>query len=712
MQKTTLMIGLHNHQPVGNFDGVMEEATKKAYVVLLDHLDRHKGVKVCLHYTGCLLEWLEKTHPDLLERVAELVKRGQAEMLSGGFFEPILPVLPPRDARAQLDMLSDYARERFGYDPAGFWLAERVWEPTIPSLAAGAGLKYTVLDQSHFLSSGIGKDEANGYYMTEDQGNPLAVFPIDYQLRYTIPWKEVDVTFEYLKEKHDQQPGRGWTFADDGEKFGSWPETYENVILTGWFEEFFEKIEENSDWLQTQTFSEFMAANPPSGRAYFPTASYPEMLRWSLPAHVGSRLETFLEDLPETDDKEFVQAGFWRNFMAKYPEADNMHKRMIRAGKRVMNAVDTGQITGDEADTARKHVLRSQCNCPYWHGVFGGLYLNFLRHATYAEMLAGEAMASPVEGILVEQEDFDADGQDEVIVETGSQVLIFSPHRGGTLREWDWRAFPTNLIDTMARRREVYHEEIADAMVKGDAGSADLAGVTMAKAANLQDILNYDRYNRWCGIDLFPAPETTLKTFSAAKYTDEGDFADGSYCFHLMTEEHRVVLEMERTGTVVREDQCWNLRIAKSVAVSDTEPGLTVSYTIENPEQVPYEGLFGSEWNLGLLAGHADDRYYLINGERKPGKLYLDSTGKHEGITEVGLVDHWQRADIRLAPSDPARLWRYPVETASLSEGGYEKTYQASAVFLHWPVTIPAGGSWSVTVSVSVQEPVWHEPQK
>ena len=645
--KTTLMIGLHNHQPVGNFDEVMEEATQKAYTVLLDHLDRHPGVKVCLHYTGCLLEWLETRHPELLDRIAETVKRGQAEMLSGGFFEPILSVLPPRDARAQLDMLSDYTRSKFGYDPKGFWLAERVWEPTIPSLAAGAGLRFTILDQSHFLSSGIGKDEANGYYMTEDQGNSLAVFPIDYRLRYTIPWSEVPVTFEYLREKHDEEPGRGWTFADDGEKFGSWPETYENVILAGWFERFFEEIERNSDWLQTQTFSEFMASNPPSGRAYFPTASYPEMLRWSLPAHVGSRLEAFREELPESDDKEFVQAGFWRNFMAKYPEANNMHKRMIRSGKRVHEAVSSRSVTGDEADEARKHVLRSQCNCPYWHGVFGGLYLNFLRHATYAEMLTGEAMAAPVDGLLVERYDYDADGQDEVVVESPSQVLIFSPHSGGAICEWDWRAFPTNLIDTMARRREVYHDEIATAMVKGAAGSADIAGVTMAKAENLSDILNYDRYNRWCAIDIFPAPGTTAKDFEAVKYTDEGDFATGAYEAELATEGDSSVLTLKRAGTVARGDEAWRLEITKTFTIESGKPGMQVRYSIQNHEDRPYEGTFGSEWNFGLLAGHADDRYYLINGERK-GKMYLESRGRHESISEVGVVDHWQRADIRL----------------------------------------------------------------
>lgn len=706
-EKTTLMIGLHSHQPVGNFDKVFEEAYQKAYVTLLDYLDRHSTVKVCLHYTGCLLEWLEEHHPDLLDRIRAVVERGQAEMLSGGFYEPILSVIRRDDARAQLHLLTQYVRKRFGYEPQGFWLAERVWEPTIPTLAAQAGLRYTVLDQSHFLSSGIGKEVANGYYVTEDQGNSLAVFPIDYTLRYLIPWKPVRDTIDYLRKKHEAHPGRAWTFADDGEKFGAWPETYLNIIEKGWFEEFFVRIEEASDWLQTQTFSEFLASQPPSGRAYFPTGSYPEMLRWSLPPHVAVPLKEFLDDISDEEQKEFVRAGFWRNFMAKYPEANNLHKRMMRAGRRVAGS----KAKGKTKDEARRHVLRSQCNCPYWHGVFGGLYLNFLRHATYAELLTGEAMAAPVDGILVEQEDFDADGQDEIIVETPSQVLIFSPHEGGALREWDWRKFPTNLIDTMARREEAYHREIATAIVKGTAGSADLAGVTLAKSAGLADVLNYDRYNRWCLIDLFPAPGTNAQAFTRAQYTDEGDFARGAYRADVESSGDHVVVTFEREGTLSRGDAAWAVRLVKKIEVKRDEPGMAVSYSIENLSDRPYEGLFGSEWNFGLLAGWADDRYYLVDGRRGPGDMRLGTAGEHEDVKELALTDHWQEADIRIAPSEAMRLWRYPVETASLSEGGYEKTYQASAVFPHWRIALPAGGGWEVSVKVRVLEPVWHPPE-
>jgi alpha-amylase len=168
---------------------------------------------------------------------------------------------------------------------------------------------------------------------------------------------------------------------------------------------------------------------------------------------------------------------------------------------------------------------------------------------------------------------------------------------------------------------------------------------------------------------------------------------------------------LEREGTVRRGGEAWSVRLAKKVEIGKDQPGMTVSYTLTNLSDRPYEGTFGSEWNFGLLAGWADDRYYLVNGRRGPGDMRLGTSGEHEQVGEIAVIDHWQEVDIRVAPSKKARVWRYAVETASLSEGGYEKTYQASAVFPHWRIVLPAGGTWSVTVAVNVRQPVWHPPE-
>ena len=81
----------------------------------------------------------------------------------------------------------------------------------------------------------------------------------------------------------------------------------------------------------------------------------------------------------------FVRGGFWRNFMIKYPEINVMHKKMLRVSEKLSNAKNT-----DRLDLANDALWAGQCNCPYWHGVFGGLYLAHLRHAIFSNLIMAE----------------------------------------------------------------------------------------------------------------------------------------------------------------------------------------------------------------------------------------------------------------------------------------------------------------------------------
>jgi 4-alpha-glucanotransferase len=145
----SLSLVLHNHQPVGNFGWVIEEVFGQAYEPMVSALERHPAIRLGLHYTGPLLEWLDDNRPEFIERLAALVARGQVEILGGAHFEPVLAALPRRDRHGQLARMRDDVERRFGARPAGAWLAERVWEPSLAYDLAHAGYRYTVLDDNH-----------------------------------------------------------------------------------------------------------------------------------------------------------------------------------------------------------------------------------------------------------------------------------------------------------------------------------------------------------------------------------------------------------------------------------------------------------------------------------------------------------------------------------------------------------------------------------
>jgi alpha-amylase/alpha-mannosidase (GH57 family) len=53
---------MHAHQPVGNFEDVIEKCYQNAYLPFVQMLEKHPAIRVGLHYSGSLLTWIEKNH--------------------------------------------------------------------------------------------------------------------------------------------------------------------------------------------------------------------------------------------------------------------------------------------------------------------------------------------------------------------------------------------------------------------------------------------------------------------------------------------------------------------------------------------------------------------------------------------------------------------------------------------------------------------------
>ncbi|MCH8829463.1 MAG: alpha-amylase, partial [Planctomycetes bacterium] len=138
-----LVLALHNHQPVGNFDGVFADACRDSYSPFLDVLDEFPEIPLSLHLSGSLLEWLVQNRPEYVERVRGFVERGQIEILGGAFYEPILAGIPRRDRIGQIAAYSRFLQQTFGTNVRGMWVPERVWEQSFASDIAQAGIEYT-----------------------------------------------------------------------------------------------------------------------------------------------------------------------------------------------------------------------------------------------------------------------------------------------------------------------------------------------------------------------------------------------------------------------------------------------------------------------------------------------------------------------------------------------------------------------------------------
>jgi 4-alpha-glucanotransferase len=710
---------LHSHQPVGNFDHVIEEAYKMSYLPYVEVFEQFPQIPLTNHYSGCLLEWLDSHHPEYLDRLAGHAKRNDEhhkawEMVGGGFYEPIMTMLPSRDRAGQITRMANFIEKRFGTRPRGLWLPERVWEPALVRDLVDAGVQYLTLDDSHFRAAGLEDRELVGAYVTEDQGRVLRVYPASERLRYLLPYASVDDCINYLRSICPAEGERVVAYADDGEKFGVWPRTYEHVYNNGWLRNFLGALQhaQNEGWLVCSTLSDAYDEVEPVGQVCLPENSYREMTEWALPAPRLAAYEKALHEIKHDHNLandpriqnviSLVKGGNWRSFKIKYPEGNRIYAKMMEVSEKVAAMSPKTKLS----EKAHTHLFRGQCNCPYWHGVFGGMYLPHLRSALYSELIKADKLAdeaADTKPIHSEVKDFDFDSEQEIKLVNPHIALYMHPRRGGHLYEFDVRDIDFNVGDTFSRRFEAYHEKVARAVV-GDTGqAASIHDLVLAKQTGLAEMLQYDTYLRESLVDhLSPVALTPQMMLSGNPPSDVG-FRQGVYSLEepgsakssrvgkAATREKGVVAELTRRANFKDSD----VEITKRVHLG-SKAAFEVDYVVEHHGGPAVDGFFAVEMNYNLLAGDAHDRYYYTSQSDNAGKLAtVADFGK---LTYVGLKDHWLNVALTLRPSEPAQVLVSPVKTVSQSEGGFEAVYQSSCVVLQWPLKLSAGQSFKVTL--------------
>jgi hypothetical protein len=715
MNKINLVFGIHNHQPVGNFQAVFEDAFDKAYLPFLQLLEDYPRIRTSIHFSGILLKWIEDHRPKGVDILKRLAISGQIEIMTGGFYEPILPVIPDRDKIGQIKKLTHYIERVLGDFPVGMWLAERVWEPHLPRILRKSGVKYTILDDAHFKYSGLTDDQLHGYYLTEEEGETIALFPISRYLRYAIPFRPVEETIDHLHELADENGQVLAIYADDGEKFGVWPGTHKSCYTENWLQRFFAALSDDSDRIRMLHFREVLDTLPALGRVYLPTASYTEMNEWALPAAAIRKYEEFREKLKSSqlDDEygQFVRGGFWRNFLAKYPETNNMHKRMLRVSDAISELRTGSDKCSADLSEAEDYLWRGQCNCPYWHGVFGGMYLPHIRAAIYQNLIMAEKTIDKItrkkeHWTEITETDFDRDGREELIVESSNLNFFFKPSSGATLFELDYKAANLNLIDCITRQEEGYHCKIkATGEKTGEADeTVSIHDTFTSKERGLEKLLSYDWYRRGCFIDHFFGVDVQPDQFVTAVYPEEGDFVNQPYTVDYEKIGGDSVVRFARDGAVWCDGRHAAVRVEKQFVIQAAKPEIEVQYHLTNNDQSPVNLHFGVEFNFGFPNLTSDNVSYTIGGEIPARLKRVHRISSQDDVSEFGLLNSEDNFKLDILLQKKSTLWRMPIYSVSLSEEGFEKVQQGICVLPSWKLHLMPDEGWELQMILWFKE--------
>jgi alpha-amylase/alpha-mannosidase (GH57 family) len=647
-----LLLGVHAHQPVGNFESVLDDAHVRCYGPFLRVLYQYPAFRFAIHISGWLLEYMLEKYPEDMALLKEMVGRDQAELFGAGFTEPVLASIPSRDRVGQITKLSHYLNKKFDETPQGAWLTERVWESTVVPALADSGIQYVTVDDYHFMCTGKYSHELDGYFTTEEDGRKIDLFPISEALRYRLPFSPAHEVVGYLESLADDSKSAAAIYFDDIEKFGIWPETYEWVYERGWLKEFIEGVL-NSSIIKPMRYSDYHAMAKTRGVVYLPTASYIEMNEWTLPVpashHYADLVAQEKYNNRYEQTKPYIRGGIWRNFFMRYPESNWMHKRMLSLSARYHAMPD------NKKSQAMEDILfESQANDAYWHGLFGGLYLPHLRRAIYNAIIKLEAILDQVtERPAKEWVDLDLDGFDELFLRNNQLQVVARLDGTASICEFDSYKLHHNFGDTLTRQAEHYHRKVheqSDGNHTGE-GIANPHERVMFKDVITPEDMATDAYRKTMFCDFLIVDDRPPFALTYRRPQTTG------------------AKSMDFVSTIAEAELKKTIHLNGKTLIVDYQTSKTI------------KGKFRVEINLAMPSCNGPAGRFRI-GEDIPGGF--GELHHFQQLNALSLEDEVLGGALQLDTNIDCDIVAHPHYSVSQSEAGFEKIMQALTITLEW----------------------------
>jgi 4-alpha-glucanotransferase len=412
--KISLVLGSHAHVPYGAETSEFEKVYAGLLRPFVSGLYKHPQIQAALHYSGVLLHWVERSHPELLMLIEDMVARKQVEMLGGGFYEPMLPIIPLQDKIGQIELLTTYLRKQFGKRPQGCWIPAFAWEQGLVSPLAACGMGFTFLGEQQFVLAG-----GNGRVpcICEDQGKLITVFPVLQPPEAALTGEGISALLSGLLENRGKRHSKETELvvalfplkAGAGKN-----ESTENA-----WGRFFEELSRCESYAETV-----------------------------IPGRLVKNLNG-LQKLYIPDSSDAADGMPPRRFIITHPEADRIHAKMV------FTNVLINQLRGDKSRklSAHEELWKAQGDALFRSVGAQGLHSHLLRNAAYSALLGAERVSrekSKFVSSLVPF-DFNMDGSQEWLFQD-TKINCYVQSTGGGIFELDYLPKVWNYLDTCSGR--------------------------------------------------------------------------------------------------------------------------------------------------------------------------------------------------------------------------------------------------------------------
>ena len=403
------------------------------YKPLARFLYSHPDFKFSFSFTGPQLLYYKKKRNEFFTILKELVERNQVEILGGGFYAPVLPLLFPVDRNTQIDMLSTEIRQTVGKRPRGITMFADIWDSSLVNNLQTCGIEYALLD-----SNSIPENKRNFLYnIMHDLGKTVEIFPYYNEF---IPQPETapelfEKTIIKAVEKVEKQDDYFQIIPDKIVILSMNYETLSQLVEVKWFEKY-------ADYLKTQPQSRIKTGI---------IDEYRKAQNIKIPAYIPTAMSNLLDDwcgyLVRNRNKSTFPNTVY-NFMEIYPSCRNLYNRITYM------TILINQYKNDKMrkKAAREKLLEAQSGNALLCTLQGPYTNTRHRQNAYRSLITAEKFINEDEKFseTMSRYDYTNDGLNEYICRMQNYFAYISL-LGGAVQELDVMKNCGNYADNLSR---------------------------------------------------------------------------------------------------------------------------------------------------------------------------------------------------------------------------------------------------------------------
>ncbi len=652
--KLNLLLGIHSHISEDLFSNNNGSNILTKYLDLVEALEKNQYVKANIHFSGNTLTILDKKTSNFTSNISKLLQENRLELIGGGLFEPLFPFIPKEDRQTQLSLMNRLLNHLFAYTPHGAWTTEFAWEPSLAYDFAKSKAQYTCLPKEYFSLVGLDEIDLSGYFVTEDEGRKLSIFPITFSVEDLIKEFTPEEVIKNITSNSEQN-SLVVLFCHDL-----------NQNNLQWLLSFIKLINDNSTNIKSNLFSEYFLNNKPQGRIYLPSTN-----KFS------------------HNDTE----AFWKQSLLDCFEANLLHKKMLRVSKKINSAKEGKsrfKVIKEMLTQAQELLLKGQSNDTYLTNNSDGIYQPTKRHNAYknliqAENLIDNASRHSTKWIQVSELDYDCDGNDEIIVETETNIIYISPHMGGTILEHDFRPRCLNVTNVFSEEQR--HKKIKKQRNRETEAKLTLVDHFLDKNTLLEDCLSKN---------LKHLTNKIINPYLVEK---------------IKAKEETCKVELKLNTQLNYNNTTNEVELIKQINLRSGESSIVFDYSLVNKSEKSIETLFAIEFNLNTSTYLDPNSYFYLNGnpQNKTNSPHLDSIEQINEIKQISVKSNVHNLNLTISCNKSFHVFRYPIKLIYNEVDKDESIFQGVTILLNWPLVLEPNLPWTVSLKQDIETTLDYE---